>query len=345
MRLTEAAAHRTARRLVYRAVLTVAVGIVGITVAVGLAGGTEDVVDAIKQLDLRWLGAGLVAEAVSYALLAVVLRRLAGPDIDLGRGDAMRLSLVIFGLGVFTPASPAEGLVLGAAELQQRGLDRRRSVLALAFAEWFGTGTLWALAAFNVLVAVAVGHLPGTHGALLVVAAATVLVVLAGGTLLATRQRVMEVAAAVVDRVCFWRERRTPVERRASVARLHAQAGRVAGTRRQRVLLAIVAGASWLADALCLAAGLAAAGVSVPPDILLLAYTAGIVASQVPLLPAGLGLVEAAMPAVLHRFGVAYPNALAGALAYRAFGTFVPAGAGAVALPSLHLIRRPPAAH
>jgi uncharacterized membrane protein YbhN (UPF0104 family) len=73
--------------------------------------------------------------------------------------------------------------------------------------------------------------------------------------------------------------------------------------------------------------------------VLLLAYTAGILATEVPLLPAGLGRVETAMPAVLRSFGVPVDTALAGALTYRALGTFLPAIAGALALPSLRVIR------
>ena len=51
---------------------------------------------------------------------------------------------------------------------------------------------------------------------------------------------------------------------------------------------------------------------------MLLAYTAGVIAAEVPLLPAGLGVVETAVPAILRAFGVRYSTALAGALTYRA---------------------------
>ena len=46
------------------------------------------------------------------------------------------------------------------------------------------------------------------------------------------------------------------------------------------------------------------------------------------------------MPAVLRGFGIPYSTALAGALAYRALGTFLPALVGALMLPTLRVVRR-----
>jgi uncharacterized protein (TIRG00374 family) len=114
----------------------------------------------------------------------------------------------------------------------------------------------------------------------------------------------------------------------------------VVGNRRDRTIVLSLALAAWIADALCLHFALLAAGARVDADVLLLAYTAGVIASEVPLLPAGLGLVETAMPAVLRGFGVPYGTALAGALTYRALGTLLPALAGALVLPSLRVVRR-----
>ena len=79
----------------------------------------------------------------------------------------------------------------------------------------------------------------------------------------------------------------------------------------------------------CLWASLAAAGVHVGGDVVVLAGTAGVLATIVPLVPGGLGLVEAVIPAVLHHFGAPLDAALAGALIYRAVATFLPAGIGA----------------
>ena len=114
----------------------------------------------------------------------------------------------------------------------------------------------------------------------------------------------------------------------------------VAGSGANRLTLLGLSLATWLADALCLQLAMRAAGVSVPFPVLLLAYTVGVLATLVPLLPGGLGLVEAAIPLVLASFGVPVAAALAGTLAYRAIGTVLPAGAGALAVPGMLLARR-----
>ena len=67
----------------------------------------------------------------------------------------------------------------------------------------------------------------------------------------------------------------------------------------------------------------------------LLAATVGTMASWVPLLPSGLGLVEAAIPAILHRFGAPLDDALAATLVYRAAGTLLPALVGGLAIVAL----------
>jgi uncharacterized protein (TIRG00374 family) len=96
---------------------------------------------------------------------------------------------------------------------------------------------------------------------------------------------------------------------------------------------------SVLADMAALWASLAAVGVHVRADVVVLAASAGVLASSAPLLPGGLGLVEAVIPTVLHHFGAPLDAALAGALVYRVVGTFLPAAAGAVVVARLALTR------
>lgn len=87
-----------------------------------------------------------------------------------------------------------------------------------------------------------------------------------------------------------------------------------------------------------------AEGVVVDPDVALLASAAAVLASSIPLLPAGLGLVEAAVPAVLAWYGAPLDLALAGAVVARVVGTVLPAIAGALALWALQLAQAPNAA-
>jgi uncharacterized protein (TIRG00374 family) len=93
-----------------------------------------------------------------------------------------------------------------------------------------------------------------------------------------------------------------------------------------------VSAAGVLADGAVLWGAGRAAGIDVPYVVALLCAVGATVVTWVPLLPAGLGLVEAALPALLHRFDAPLDAALAASLAYRAAGTVLPALLGAVAV-------------
>ena len=97
-----------------------------------------------------------------------------------------------------------------------------------------------------------------------------------------------------------------------------------------------------LSDVACLYFVLVAVGARVDPDVALLAVGAGALAGAVPLLPAGVGVVEAVMPAVIHWYGPPLSAALAGVLIYRVVGTLLPAAAGAVSLAALRAHRPHP---
>jgi uncharacterized protein (TIRG00374 family) len=111
----------------------------------------------------------------------------------------------------------------------------------------------------------------------------------------------------------------------------------VAGRRRDRVVLLGTCVAAWTCDGLCLYFALRAMGAEVGVDVLLLAYALGIIASMVPLLPAGIGVVETVTPVILHAYGVPLPTALAAVLGFRMVATVLPAIAGTVALAGLRV--------
>ena len=87
--------------------------------------------------------------------------------------------------------------------------------------------------------------------------------------------------------------------------------------------------ANWAADLVCLLAACLAAGVH--PDLVttVLAYTAGMAAaSAVPLLPGGIGAVEAALILALRHGGAALHAATAAVVGYRVISLGLVAGAG-----------------
>jgi uncharacterized protein (TIRG00374 family) len=91
----------------------------------------------------------------------------------------------------------------------------------------------------------------------------------------------------------------------------------------------------WITDAACLWTALHAVHLHVKFSVVILAYVGGTLASWVPLLPGGLGAVEAVVPAILHHFGVPLTVGLAGTLLWRGLSLFLPAIGGAFAYASL----------
>ncbi len=293
---------------------------------------------ALRDTDPRWVGVAVACEALSYLLSARRLRRLAGPDADMTASAALGITLVAHGLGLLTPAAPAEGIAYQYRELGARGLAPRRRTLTILFEQWFSTRVFYLVHAVNLLVIVATRDFP-TDARWPLLAAVVVIGVLVLTATAAARPRFAERLAVLAGALRFWRPRPSVAERRATGRRLHAAAMDVVGPPRRRLRLAALSVVSLLADAAAFWALLAAVGIHVGFDLALLTVGAGAAAASIPLLPGGLGAVEAAMPALLAWYGVPFATALSAALLYRAVGTFLPALAGGVSLASLR--RRP----
>jgi uncharacterized protein (TIRG00374 family) len=328
------------RRLVLT-LIGLGAGALAIVIIAQLAGGVGDAVEALSDVDPVWVAAGLGCEAVSYLFIAGHLRRLTGSTPRFGFGAAFQLALVVYGLGIITPASPAEGLALGAAELRRRGMPRRRVFLALGLSEWFSTGTLYAIAAVDLIIAGSLADLHRDERLPAIASAATVLVLLVLLTIVASRRTTVQLATRFWHWVLFWRDSPPPAVLQHQASELYDEGREVLGSRWNRTVIVVLVAGAWLADGLCLNFALIAAGVHVSFDVLFLAYSVGIIAAEVPLVPGGFGLTEIAMPTVLHHYGVPFAPALAGALVYRALGTLVPASAGALAALSLRSVRHP----
>jgi uncharacterized protein (TIRG00374 family) len=302
------------------------------------SGGVDDVLTALEHVSPGWVLAAAVATVGGYALLAFHMRRLAAGRISVWQ--AARADLLLFGLGNVLPGSPAPGALLAAAELRRDGLSPRRTRFVLAFTMWFNVRTLLGIGAIAFLVAFARQH-PGVREAgLWWLAAVGLILALATSAALAARPTAAERTAQLFARLRVTRPRPPPDVTRAGADAWHAEAKATVGSRRNRVVLVVLAAGSWLADAACLWLALASAGVRLDADVVLLAYVSGIVIASLPLLPGGIGAVEAAIPAVLHHFGAPLDAALAGTLVYRGISFLLPVGAGALILARTSLRRR-----
>jgi uncharacterized protein (TIRG00374 family) len=327
------------KRQALRFALGTVVAAAALWLVVSAAGGLGDALDALRRTDAVWLVPAIAFEAVSYVLSAARLRALAGPEAALSMVEATELSLVAHGLGLLTPASPAEGIAFEYRELSQRGLARRRIALTIGFEQWFSTRVFYLVHALNLLVIVATRDFP-TDTKWPLLAAALILSLLVTTAIAAARPQVAQRIAVVVGGLRFWRPRPSRDDRSASGARLHADAMAVVGPPRRRARIAMVSAASVLADAACFWMLLFAVGIHDGFELALLSVGAAAVASSIPLLPGGLGAVEAAVPALLAWYGAPVAAALSATLLYRAIGTFLPAAAGALSIPALRVSTR-----
>jgi uncharacterized protein (TIRG00374 family) len=98
------------------------------------------------------------------------------------------------------------------------------------------------------------------------------------------------------------------------------------GSRWKPALLAAIG--RWALDYATLLAALAAVGAQPRPILVLLAFCAGQVLTQVPVTPGGLGFVEAGLVAMLALAGVGTGDAVLATFVYRLFSYWLPMPAG-----------------
>ncbi len=101
------------------------------------------------------------------------------------------------------------------------------------------------------------------------------------------------------------------------------------GPRWKSALLATVG--RWAFDYLTLLAALAAVGVQARPGLVLLAFCAAQLLSQIPVTPGGLGFVEAGLTAMLVLAGVGTASAVLATFAYRLVSYWLPLPVGTAA--------------
>ena len=272
---------------------------------------------SFRQSNLGWVVAGFGAECVSMAAFALLQQRLlraAGTALTFGS-----LLALVYTSTAVTLAVPVAGSGMAAAYAQRqfraRGADTAMIGLALLIAGVVSTVAFAVIAAAGGILsgspaAALTGVLTGACGA----AAAGLMVVVLHSP--RGRTRLGPPAAFLI---------------RLSQRLVHRQAGDpatiAAGILRRlgsfNLGLAATATAfgyalaNWAADAACLAAAIAAIGVAVPWNTLLLVWTAGAAAASFSPTPYGLGVVDIALITALTRTGLASPEAVGAVLLYR----------------------------
>ena len=296
-------------RLIAGAVLA-GVLVLAVVTLLGQAHDTRGAVTTLRAADPVLVAAAAGAEAASYLAMAVVLALLVpGLALPVGAG----IAVAAFGAGSLVPGQPAGGIAVTVRELARRGLPMRRATpAAAALLAGVPAVSMAVLAGPTLLASAAWAPLPGGW---------RTLVALLGGFALL-------LGGAVVLTVV------TPAWLRQSQPRRLPRWSTDRATRRRKAQVLALGTAYWIADATCLWLVARALGVHLPPATLPIAYVVGAVVIAIPLLPGGLGGVEAAVPLVLAAGPVRYGDAVIAVLAWRALSFWLPAiaGLGCVAL-------------
>lgn len=279
----------------------------------GEAHRSGGVISTLRAGDHRLLAAALGVEAISYLLPGLVLLRLVP---GLRYGSALRVALASLGVGSLLPGNPATGGGIGFAELRRLGIARSDAAASsLALVIGVPAASMAVLAGPTLIGSGLAAPLPaGWRG-----------VVLAAG--------LTAIALACVIGVSL-----------VSPGRIrHAERtlNRVGGRRNARTLLWLGLG-TWVADAGCLWLTGIALHVWLPLASLPMAYIAGVAIMALPILPGGLGAVEAALPAIFAAGGASFPAAVIVVVAWRVLSFWIPTVAGLGALVSLHRWRALP---
>jgi uncharacterized membrane protein YbhN (UPF0104 family) len=301
---------------------------------VAASGGLEQAIDELGKASLGWLPLALVLEMASYVLIGLMLRMLRGAHRTIGWGTTIRVALVLWGLGGLLPASPAEGIAMAATELRRRGVSRGESITMFAVAGWFQVWALALTAAAAAAVVSIAGRTDGSDAGWLAISAVVLVAVTLAAIGLARRPAI----GGYLWAATWWlpgHRGMTRADLQAAGIGAHGRLSRLLGGTARRLRLGVVAVGTWVTDAACLWTALHAVHVHIHFGTVLLAYVIGVAASWVPLLPGGIGAVEAAVPAVLHHFGVPLSVGLAGTLLWRGFSLFLPALGGVLAYLSL----------
>jgi uncharacterized protein (TIRG00374 family) len=323
------------RRFGWKAFLLAAVVVAMVWLVVAQRARIVDSLGLLAHTNWWWVGAAVLAQAVSMGAMARQQRRLLGVG-----GSRISLAGVVAttyagnAISVGLPlAGPAAATVFAMRRFVSLGAEASVAGWALAVSGVFSSFALVAVVALGAVVSgsgwavvsAAVGVLGGA------VPLAVLLLSLRrpgprrllerlGTRLVETVQKVSghphgdpeeivqeqleEVTALEPDRPTLW-------------------------------IAALLAALNWLADAACLAFAILAVGGDVPWEGLLLAWAAGTAVASLGLTPGGLGVVEAALSSALIATGLVGSTAIASVLVYRIVSLWLVLAAGGLTLLGL----------
>ncbi len=324
-----------------RVSLSVAVGIVlatGVVLLLGKASGFAKFTDRLREAHVGWLIAGVVVQVMSILAYVLAFRTIT---VDThGKPLPLRPTsqIVLAGLGAtrLLAAAGAGGLAVNYWGLRRAGIGARESVARVVMLNTLLYTVFGCIGLTTAAVLWVRGDAPAALAIPWIAVIGTCLI--AAGFVSSGHRAGRLSREAQID----------AAGRLVTTLRKGFAAAVVALARTRAILLAphrhipVITGALgyWVTDIACLAIGLHAFDVHVTLGVVVLAYATGYVANILPLPTGGVGGIDAAMTFALHLLGVPLQDALAGVVAYRFVGFWLPTIPGVWALIRLPRLGR-----
>ncbi|MHB1973126.1 MAG: lysylphosphatidylglycerol synthase transmembrane domain-containing protein [Acidimicrobiales bacterium] len=289
----------------------------------------------LTHIRIGWVVAGFLFEAASLAAYGLLSRSLL-PGTRPSYSTIIRIDLSGLAVSHVLPGGSAGSAGLGYRLLTRNGVNGADAAFAMATQGIGSAVVLNALLWCSLVISIPIA---GFHPIYVVVALVGMLVLLVVGALVYSlthgEDGAIRFARALGHRV----PRLDPDRVELLVRRLGTSLRDLAtdrGLLRRALRWAVL---NWLLDAASLWSFVAALGIYVNPFELFAAYGIANVLAVIPVTPGGLGLIDAAAPALLVSFGVTRSPATLAVLAWRLVNFWIPIPVGAAAYVSLRVPR------
>lgn len=307
-----------------RFLLGLALGALALFAVSAQRGELANATREIGNLNVGWLLVGVLAELFSFVAFAEMQGRLLrSGDVTIRHGRLVAMTGAAGAIASSMPAGPAVASVFAFRQYRRHGADE-------ALSAWTLLATLVSSALGLSLLATAGLCLAERQGAafdLIGVTVGVLFVAIAAAVILWQRRSLSRVGLAALRfvRRLTGRPRRHESE---VLAGIMSRLGRVRLTWRDFAAVLGWSVANWALDCGCLACGYLAVHAAIPWQALLLAYGAGQLASNLPVTPGGLGVVEGSMTIALVAYGGGPASTVGAVLLYRivSFWGFLPVG-------------------
>jgi uncharacterized protein (TIRG00374 family) len=327
---------RTARRPLRRLVIILILAlIVEYLVIPELVGASKDLY-LLGRLNVSWMIAGVILEAVSLFCYALLNRVLLPPEGRPNLSRLFRIDLSAAAVAHVIPAGTVGSAGIGYQLFTAEGVPGTDVGVMMATKGMGSTLVLNVLLWIALVISIPLSGFRPVYATVAIVGA-VVLAVLAALIFGITRG---EKGAARVLRAIGERIPGVGGNRLEQVTLQAAASMRALGTNRSVLIQSLTwASLNWLLDAASLWCFIAAFGGHANPVGLFAAYGIANVLGAIPVTPGGLGIIDTVTPVLLVGFGLTRSVATLGVLGWRLVNFWLPIPVGALAYVSLKVPR------